>query len=134
MDIRKRVMRSSSPGVNKIVIIVLAVAVVIGVFVLAKFGPIYNAKWGLEDFMEDTIGRLRALGEQGIMEDIEKYCKGQNIPLDPYHQCKFTGDFGKPGRIECKYKVEMMFPGMKEPYIHHITAVATRTKIPNDSN
>ena len=134
MDIRKRVMRSSSPGVNKVVIIVLVVIVAGGVFVLSKFGPVYNDKWGLEDFMEHTIGRLRSLGEEGIMQDIDKYCKGQNIPIDPYHQCKFKGDFGKPGTITCKYKVEIMFPGMKEPYVHHMTAKGHRTKIPMDSD
>jgi hypothetical protein len=135
MDQVGKFVRAGSPGLSKIAIVIIVAALAVGIFVLSKFGPIYNEKWSFEDKLEETLGRLAQLEEEGLREDIQAYCDNHGMTyVDAWENCTVYGTPGKPGRIVCNYNREIRFPLVKNPYIYPVSAVGKRTTIPMGSN
>jgi hypothetical protein len=134
MEIAINARNKGSRGLNKVVLAIIAVALVGGIFLMAKFAPPIQKKWDLETRMGDTIGRMSAIGQEGIFSDITAYCEKNEIPCVPEEQCHLTGEPGKFGQMSCSYMVDINFPFMKEPYQYNVVATAKRKRIPENSN
>jgi hypothetical protein len=134
MEIAFKARRSGSRGVSKFTLVVIALVVGGGIFMLSKFGPVYQQKWRFEDRMREDLGRMAALHNEGILGELAHYAEEKGIPIEPAKQCMIVGEEGKPGSITCNYEVLMDFPLMKEPYKLKLQAFGKRSHIPLTSN
>lgn len=124
-----RFVSRSERGLSGFWVVMIILVLGSGIFVLAKFGPIYMEKWDLEDFMEERMKSIYSIGVDGVFEDMDKYARENNIPLHPDDDCNLEGDIGEPGYMECNYDVKINFPGYV--YVYHVKAVKRIMKIPS---
>ena len=133
MSLLSRIAYKGSYGKGgKWVLAILAVAVGVTIYVLFQIGPVYQEKWRFEDYMEENMRRLRALGEDGIFELLDNYAVDNKIPVRPDEDCVFEGDLGHPGTMECNYEVTVKFP--KYDHVMHVRAYKYVPRIPSTSH
>jgi hypothetical protein len=141
MELSVQRRRAASRGLSKFSIAVILIVIVGGIYLLSKFGPVYQDKWKLEDRMEDDLRRTASLGQEGIFGDLAAFTEKNGIPAPPADPlipsdgtCKFIGEPGKPGNISCHYTVLIEFPLLKNPYPYEVVASKHLTYIPLTSN
>ena len=127
----KLIQRGSRGGVKTNVILVIA-AIIVGVLLAAKLGPVYGAKWDLEDYMESLLMRFSSLEEDGVFNNLQDYVEKHNIPVRSWEDCNFDGYVGEPGTLTCDYSVNVNFYNI-HTYKWKVHAEARLTKIPYDS-
>ena len=115
-------------GLSGFWIIMIILVLGCGIFIASKFGPIYMAKWDLEDFMEDRMKNIYSIGIDGVYDDLTVYAEDNNLPFHPDQDCVLTGEIGQAGDLVCKYDVKIQVPGYT--YIYHVIATKHVGKIP----
>jgi hypothetical protein len=115
-------------GAARYFIVLIVLVIGVSIYVASQVGPVYNAKWELEDKMEELMHRFAALDEEGIFTQLQEYAEKNNLPFNAYEDCTFTGDKGEQGEMTCTYVKEIKFP--RYTYKMKIVAHKIVSKIP----
>jgi hypothetical protein len=128
MGLSQKIIFKGSRGETKAPMIIFVIFLVAMIFVIVKYGTVYNNKWKLEDKLEKSMQRLEDLGEYGIFDLVDNFViKEGGYNFKANEACTFVGEIGYNGKFECTYTTDVVFPG----YTHtmHIHAIATTSRI-----
>ena len=123
--------KRGSRGAAKYWVILIIAALIVSVLVTARLGPVYGAKWDLEDRLEYSMLHFSKYGEEWMFDGVQDHVEKNKLPINAWEDCEFIGDVGEPGTFTCNYTIKINFYNI-HTHVMPITARSKLTKIPFD--